>query len=196
MIEVQIIEVGLYCIVGNFRGIRYSWMGDLYHFTGWIFADAHIHTHYALYNWACLIFVVSQLSAKTENWTPQKFPTIRYLYVIRSAHDCHSIKIQRKELLMFSSITCKSFMGFQSCSKKMTVSAPVRLRPNPPTWVVRRRTSMEGSLLNLQKESKIDSQIRTDTNNSYTRTKAMCITMLIWCSDWWPLPESHVKIKL
>ena len=94
--------------------------------------------------------------------------------LIRSAHDCHSIKIQWKELLMFFSITCKSFMGFQSCSKKMTVSAPVRLRPNPPTWVVRRRTSMEGSLLNLQKESKIDSQIRTDTNSSYTRTKAIC----------------------
>ena len=47
-------------------------------------------------------------------------------------------------------LTCKSFIGFQSCSKKMTVSAPVRLRPSPPTWVVRRRTSMDGSLLNLQ----------------------------------------------
>ena len=40
-------------------------------------------------------------------------------------------------------------MGFQSCSKKMTVSAPVRLRPSPPTCVVSRRTSTEGSPLNL-----------------------------------------------
>ena len=48
--------------------------------------------------------------------------------------------------------TCRSFMGFQSCSKKMTVSAPVRLSPSPPTWVVKRRTSTEGSLLNLYME--------------------------------------------
>ena len=41
-------------------------------------------------------------------------------------------------------------MGFQSCSKKMTVSAPVRLRPRPPTWVVSRRTSTDGSTLNLE----------------------------------------------
>ena len=46
--------------------------------------------------------------------------------------------------------TCRSFMGFQSCSKKMTVSAPVRLRPKPPTWVVSRRTSTDGSTLNLE----------------------------------------------
>ena len=44
----------------------------------------------------------------------------------------------------------ESFIGFQSCSKKMTVSAPVRLSPSPPTWAVRRRTSTETSLLNLQ----------------------------------------------
>jgi len=45
--------------------------------------------------------------------------------------------------------TCKSFIGFQSCSKKMTVSAPVRFSPNPPTCVVSNNTSMDGSLLNL-----------------------------------------------
>ena len=42
---------------------------------------------------------------------------------------------------------CRSFMGFQSCSRKMTVSAAVRLRPRPPTWVVSSSTSMVGSLL-------------------------------------------------
>ena len=41
----------------------------------------------------------------------------------------------------------RSFMGFQSCSRKMTVSAEVRLRPRPPTWVVSSSTSMVGSLL-------------------------------------------------
>ena len=38
-------------------------------------------------------------------------------------------------------------MGFQSCSRKMTVSAAVRFRPSPPTWVVSSSTSMVGSLL-------------------------------------------------
>uniref|UniRef100_A0A6B0U0Z9 Uncharacterized protein n=1 Tax=Ixodes ricinus TaxID=34613 RepID=A0A6B0U0Z9_IXORI len=45
------------------------------------------------------------------------------------------------------SMAWRSFMGFQSCSTKMTVSAPVRLRPRPPTWVVSSRTSIEGSVL-------------------------------------------------
>ena len=44
--------------------------------------------------------------------------------------------------------TWRSFMGFQSCSKKMTVSAAVRLRPKPPTLVVRSMTDMLGSWLN------------------------------------------------
>ena len=46
--------------------------------------------------------------------------------------------------------TCKSLVGFQSCSTNMTVSAPVRLRPRPPTWVVNSNMSMDGSLLNLE----------------------------------------------
>ena len=46
-------------------------------------------------------------------------------------------------------LTCKSFMGFQSCSTKMTVSAPVRLRPRPPTLVLSSSRSMLGSALNL-----------------------------------------------
>lgn len=46
-------------------------------------------------------------------------------------------------------LTCKSFIGFQSCSTKITVSAPVKLSPSPPTCVVKRRMSIDGSLLNL-----------------------------------------------
>mmetsp|Transcript_10754 Transcript_10754/g.66348 ORF Transcript_10754/g.66348 Transcript_10754/m.66348 type:complete len:211 (-) Transcript_10754:4876-5508(-) len=48
------------------------------------------------------------------------------------------------------SIAWRSFMGFQSCSIKTTVSADVRLRPKPPTCVVRSKTSMSGSALNLE----------------------------------------------
>lgn len=44
-------------------------------------------------------------------------------------------------------ITCRSFIGFQSCSKKMTVSAAVRLSPRPPTLVVRSMTEMLASSL-------------------------------------------------
>lgn len=50
------------------------------------------------------------------------------------------------------SMACKSFIGFQSCSTKITVSAPVRFKPKPPTCVVSKRTSIEGSLLNLKQE--------------------------------------------
>ena len=35
-------------------------------------------------------------------------------------------------ILWARSMACKSFIGFQSCSTKITVSAPVRLRPRPP----------------------------------------------------------------
>jgi hypothetical protein len=44
--------------------------------------------------------------------------------------------------------TCRSRMGFQSCSTKITVSAPVRFSPRPPTWVVSINTSIVGSPLN------------------------------------------------
>ena len=47
------------------------------------------------------------------------------------------------------SIAWRSFIGFQSCSTKMTVSAPVSVRPSPPTCVVSRRQSMLGSALNV-----------------------------------------------
>ena len=43
--------------------------------------------------------------------------------------------------------TCRSFIGFQSCSRKMTVSAAVRFRPRPPTLVVSSMTGMLGSWL-------------------------------------------------
>ena len=50
-------------------------MGDLYHFVGLIFTEAHLHTHYALYNqayFAGLIFAVSQLSVKITKIGPWK----------------------------------------------------------------------------------------------------------------------------
>ena len=37
------------CITGNFRGFQLSWISDLYHFVGLIFADMHDHaTHYTI----------------------------------------------------------------------------------------------------------------------------------------------------
>jgi len=54
----------------------------------------------------------------------------------------------------FNKPTCKSFIGFQSCSMNITVSAPVRFRPSPPTCVVNNKTSIDGSLLNLAEQYK------------------------------------------
>ena len=45
-------------IVGNYRRVQFSWMIDLYHFVGLIFADTCTHAHYILYNFASLIFTV------------------------------------------------------------------------------------------------------------------------------------------
>lgn len=61
-------------------------------------------------------------------------------------------------ILCARSMACRSLMGFQSCSTNTTVSAPVRLRPRPPTWVVSSSTSMEGSLLNLSGRDGNDGQ--------------------------------------
>lgn len=47
--------------------------------------------------------------------------------------------------------TCRSFMGFQSCSRKMTVSAAVRLRPRPPTW--RRQRGGGGQAVGQQRNT-------------------------------------------
>ena len=50
-------------------------MGNLYHFVGLIFTEAHLHTYYALYNqayFAGLIFVVSRLSVKITKIGPWK----------------------------------------------------------------------------------------------------------------------------
>ena len=57
---------------------------------------------------------------------------------------------ERRQISLSLWQTWRSFIGFQSCSTKMTVSAPVKLRPRPPTWVVRSRTSIDGSLLKLK----------------------------------------------
>lgn len=61
-------------------------------------------------------------------------------------------------ILCARSMACRSLMGFQSCSTNTTVSAPVRLRPSPPTWVVSSSTSMDGSLLNLSGRDGKDGQ--------------------------------------
>ena len=67
--------------MGNFHGFNFSRMGDIYHFTGLIFADVHDHAHYTLYNNAYfvgLIFTVSQSSTKTVKIGPLKnFPAIQ-----------------------------------------------------------------------------------------------------------------------
>ena len=49
-------------------------------------------------------------------------------------------------ILCARSMACMSIIGFQSCSRKKTVSAAVRLSPSPPTLVVSRSTGMVGSL--------------------------------------------------
>mmetsp|Transcript_2118 Transcript_2118/g.8167 ORF Transcript_2118/g.8167 Transcript_2118/m.8167 type:complete len:276 (-) Transcript_2118:4538-5365(-) len=51
------------------------------------------------------------------------------------------------------SMACRSFCGFQSCSRKTTVSALVRFKPNPPTCVVSSKTSIDGSALNFRTTS-------------------------------------------
>ena len=33
---------------GNFRGVQFSWVGDLYQFAGLIFTDTRGHNHYTL----------------------------------------------------------------------------------------------------------------------------------------------------
>ena len=40
----------VYHTVGNFCGVQFLQMVDLYHFAGLIFTDARTHTHYVLYN--------------------------------------------------------------------------------------------------------------------------------------------------
>ena len=57
--------------------------------------------------------------------------------------------------------TCKSFIGFQSCSTKTTVSAPVKFSPSPPTCVVSNRISIDGSLLNLKRRKEKSRQLNT-----------------------------------
>ena len=52
-------------------------------------------------------------------------------------------------ILWARSMAWRSFIGFQSCSTKITVSAPVKVNPNPPTWVVSNKQSMLGSALNV-----------------------------------------------
>lgn len=58
--------------------------------------------------------------------------------------------------------------GFQSGSKIITLSAPVRLTPRPPTRVVRRKINIEGVLLNL---SMIDCRDPTEVPLEWIKVK-------------------------
>ena len=62
-------------------------MVDLYHFMGLIFVDARAHAHYdiVLYTQAGLVIIHNTC----ENWIPQKFPTIQYMYL----DNCHKLPI-------------------------------------------------------------------------------------------------------
>ena len=69
---------GSYRIAGNFRGVQFSWMVNVYYFMGLIFVDGCTHAHYVLYNQAYfmgLIFTVCRLSVKTAKIGPlENFP--------------------------------------------------------------------------------------------------------------------------
>lgn len=77
------------------------------------------------------------------------------------------------------SMACKSLIGFQSCSTNTTVSAPVKLSPSPPTWVVSNRTSIDGSLLNLHskkvKHGKINLNNKFMNVNCFEADKRMIL---------------------
>ena len=49
-----------YRIAGNFRGVQFSRMIDLYNFVSLIFTDAPTHAYYALYNRAYYITIYFQ----------------------------------------------------------------------------------------------------------------------------------------
>ena len=66
-----------YRIAGYFRGVQFSWIVNLYYFTGLIFADASTHAHYVLYVhnrtfFTGSIFTVRQSSTKTVKIGPLK----------------------------------------------------------------------------------------------------------------------------
>ena len=65
----------VYRIAGNFRGFQFSRVGDLYHFTGLIFADVHDHAHYTLYNLSYFTGLIFAVSLKTAKIGPlENFP--------------------------------------------------------------------------------------------------------------------------
>ena len=67
-----------YRIVGNFCGVQFSWMVNLYHFAGLNFAHVHTHDQYVLYN-RVLQFNFLSYAIIRENWTPRKFPVVWYV---------------------------------------------------------------------------------------------------------------------
>ena len=70
----------MYRIAGNFRGVQFSWIGDLLTFRVFIFADASNHaitctcTYIQAY-FTVLIFAVERLTAKNaKNGPLENFP--------------------------------------------------------------------------------------------------------------------------
>ena len=72
-----------YRIVGNFHGVQFSWMVNLYYFAGLIFTDASTHIHCVLYSQAIfmgLIFAVRRSSTKTMKLYPLKISCYMVLH--------------------------------------------------------------------------------------------------------------------
>ena len=94
------IYLRLYRIAGDFRGVQFAQIVDLYHFTGLIFADVHTHAHHVLYNeayFAGLIFAVRRSSVKNAKIGPlENFP----LYS-RSAWHCIAAQLATTTLYQY-----------------------------------------------------------------------------------------------
>jgi len=90
----------------------------------------HTHTHTYIYIY---VHTYTYLYTSTHTHISLYIHIYIYIYSVQPSPFC----------------TCRSFIGFQSWSRKMTVSAEVRLSPSPPTAVVSSIRSMLGSALNF-----------------------------------------------
>ena len=102
-----------YRIARNFHGVQFSRMASLQSFCGLIFADAHHHAHYTLYNrtyFTGLIFADSRLSAKTVKIGPlENFPlyatsgtNLFSMPVVYRPHPLHGHVLMRLRMLKLS----------------------------------------------------------------------------------------------
>ena len=75
---------------GNFHGVQFSQMVNLYYFTDLIFTDVRTHAHYVLYSrayFAGLIFAVRQSAMKIGPL--KKFSGIRYMHTCAWSGSCY-----------------------------------------------------------------------------------------------------------